>query len=251
MRMAVRQLCALMFCWTGLLGAAGGCHALCTDCMARRCSDAVAAANALSLQVPHVVHTQLRRQPCRMHLLPVAHQSRSWTSWTGQHHSGKQARNVALTPRCINAIHAVLPLLKLLGVLGLQKACQGVDAAACACEQALYALAFLTTALSGLAALVHALVLQLFRHAPHLPPCAPAQRLCAETYNLLLVLCARCAACLGSGCPHAPACQRVSLQHAYMQHALQHAWPSADRPACFSRADAWACREPVLLEEKR
>ena len=54
--------------------------------------------------------------------------------------------------------------------------------------QALYAAAFLTTALSGLAALVHLLALQLFGHDPHLPPCAPDQRVCAETYNLLLVL---------------------------------------------------------------
>lgn len=74
-----------------------------------------------------------------------------------------------------------------------------------ACEQALYALAFLTTALSGLAALVHLLVLQLFSHDPHLPPCAPDQRVCAETYNLLLVLCARFPASSGSYSPRAPA----------------------------------------------
>lgn len=49
--MAVRQLCALLFCWSGLLGAAGSCQALCADCMARRCSDVFAAANALNLKV--------------------------------------------------------------------------------------------------------------------------------------------------------------------------------------------------------
>ncbi|EIE19559.1 hypothetical protein COCSUDRAFT_58307 [Coccomyxa subellipsoidea C-169] len=49
-------------------------------------------------------------------------------------------------------------------------------------------LAFMTTALSSLASLVHLFVLQLFTHDAHLPPCAPDQRVCAETYNLLLVL---------------------------------------------------------------
>ena len=45
------QLCALLFCWTGLLGAAGGCQALVADCMARRCRDPLAAAHALPLRV--------------------------------------------------------------------------------------------------------------------------------------------------------------------------------------------------------
>ena len=45
------QVCALLFCWTGVLGVGGGCHALSADCLARRRSDAVAAAHALSLKV--------------------------------------------------------------------------------------------------------------------------------------------------------------------------------------------------------
>ena len=44
-------MCAMLFCWTGVLGVAGGCHALLADCLARRRSDAVAAARALSLKV--------------------------------------------------------------------------------------------------------------------------------------------------------------------------------------------------------
>jgi len=40
---------------------------------------------------------------------------------------------------------------------------------------------------------VHLLVLRLFlARATPLPPCAPDQRICAETYHLLLVLCAPC-----------------------------------------------------------
>ena len=65
---------------------------------------------------------------------------------------------------------------------------QPLSQAGCVHAQTLSAVAFLTTALSGLAAAVHALVLQLFGRDPHLPPCAPDQRVCAETYNLLLVL---------------------------------------------------------------
>ena len=45
------QLCALLFCWTGLLGVAGGCQALAADCMARRCEEPIAAAHALPLRV--------------------------------------------------------------------------------------------------------------------------------------------------------------------------------------------------------
>lgn len=56
------------------------------------------------------------------------------------------------------------------------------------CAQAVALLAFMTTTLSALASAVHFLVLQLFTHDAHLPPCAPDQRVCAETYNLLLVL---------------------------------------------------------------
>ncbi len=56
--------------------------------------------------------------------------------------------------------------------------------------QAVYAMAFATTALSSLAFVVHLFVLQLFTHDPHLPACSPDQRVCAETYNLLLVMCA-------------------------------------------------------------
>ena len=49
-------------------------------------------------------------------------------------------------------------------------------------------MAFATTALSSLAFVVHLFVLQLFTHDPHLPACSPDQRVCAETYNLLLVM---------------------------------------------------------------
>ena len=58
----------------------------------------------------------------------------------------------------------------------------------CLHVQAVAMLAFMTTALSSLASVVHLFVLQLFTHDAHLPPCAPDQRVCAETYNLLLVL---------------------------------------------------------------
>ena len=51
------QVCALLFCWTGVLGVGGGCHALSADCLARRRSDAVAAARSLSLKVgPRRLH---------------------------------------------------------------------------------------------------------------------------------------------------------------------------------------------------
>lgn len=50
-------------------------------------------------------------------------------------------------------------------------------------------LAFMSAVLSGLACLVHAFVLQLVsQQDPHLPPCDPSVPICAETYNLLLVL---------------------------------------------------------------
>ena len=54
--------------------------------------------------------------------------------------------------------------------------------------QAVALVAFMTGVLSSLAATVHMLVLQMFTRDAHLPPCAPDQRVCAETYNLLLVL---------------------------------------------------------------
>lgn len=54
--------------------------------------------------------------------------------------------------------------------------------------QAVATVAFMTTALSSLSTLVHFFVLQLSTHDAHLPPCAPTDRVCAETYNLLLVL---------------------------------------------------------------
>ncbi|BDA46594.1 hypothetical protein COCOBI_09-0460 [Coccomyxa sp. Obi] len=57
-----------------------------------------------------------------------------------------------------------------------------------AIAKAVALVAFMTAALSSLAATVHMLVLQLFTRDAHLPPCAPDQRVCAETYNLLLVL---------------------------------------------------------------
>jgi hypothetical protein len=58
----------------------------------------------------------------------------------------------------------------------------------CCAAQAISTIAFMTTALSALAATVNFFVLQLFTNDPHLPPCAPDQRVCAETYNLLLVM---------------------------------------------------------------
>ena len=68
----------------------------------------------------------------------------------------------------------------------------------------MYALAFATTALSALAFVVHLFVLQLFTHDPHLPACSPDQRVCAETYNLLLVMCAL-------GAPLAASCARLAF----------------------------------------
>ena len=60
----------------------------------------------------------------------------------------------------------------------------------CGPVQATELMAFLAAALAGLAAGVYLLVLHLFlRRAAPLPACAPDQRICAETYNLLLVLC--------------------------------------------------------------
>ena len=55
--------------------------------------------------------------------------------------------------------------------------------------QSVSVMAFMTAVLSGLACLVHAFVLDLLsQHDPHLPPCDPNVPLCAETYNLILVL---------------------------------------------------------------
>ncbi|CAL8471195.1 g10737 [Coccomyxa elongata] len=100
---AIAKVCAVLFCWSGLLGMVGGIHALFAECFARQRSSAQAAADSLGLKA------------------------------------------VALV-------------------------------------------AFMTAVLSSLAATVHMLVLQLFTRDAHLPPCAPDQRFCAETYNLLLVL---------------------------------------------------------------
>ncbi len=55
--------------------------------------------------------------------------------------------------------------------------------------QGISVLAFMSAVLSCLACLVHAFVLNLISHQdPHLPPCDPNMPICAETYNLLLVL---------------------------------------------------------------
>ncbi len=61
------QVCALLFCWTGVLGVGGGCHALSAECLARRRSDAVAAAHALSLKV-RLQRLNRRRCQATVHL---------------------------------------------------------------------------------------------------------------------------------------------------------------------------------------
>jgi hypothetical protein len=44
-------VCAVLFCWTGLLGVVGGVQALLAECVARQRTNAVAAANSLGLKV--------------------------------------------------------------------------------------------------------------------------------------------------------------------------------------------------------
>ena len=55
---AHKQVCAGLFCWTGVLGLAGSCKGLLSECLSRHRSDTVAAANALGLKV--------RRRACRL-----------------------------------------------------------------------------------------------------------------------------------------------------------------------------------------
>lgn len=45
------QVCAGLFCWTGVLGLAGSCKGLLSEHLVRHRSDAVAAANSLGLKV--------------------------------------------------------------------------------------------------------------------------------------------------------------------------------------------------------
>jgi hypothetical protein len=50
------QVCAGLFCWTGVLGLAGSCRALISECLVRHRADTVAAAHALGLKAgvpPH------------------------------------------------------------------------------------------------------------------------------------------------------------------------------------------------------
>ena len=45
------QVCAGLFCWTGVMGVVGSCKGLLSECLSRHRSDTVAAANALGLKV--------------------------------------------------------------------------------------------------------------------------------------------------------------------------------------------------------
>lgn len=44
------QVCAGLFCWTGVLGLVGSCKALISECLVRHRADTVAAAHALGLK---------------------------------------------------------------------------------------------------------------------------------------------------------------------------------------------------------
>ena len=45
------QVCAGLFCWTGVMGVVGSCKGLLSECLSRHRSDTVAAAYALGLKV--------------------------------------------------------------------------------------------------------------------------------------------------------------------------------------------------------
>ncbi len=50
------QVCAVLFCWSGLLGMVGGVQALFAECFARQRSSAQAAANSLGLKASTLPH---------------------------------------------------------------------------------------------------------------------------------------------------------------------------------------------------
>ena len=48
------QVCAGLFCWTGVLGLIGSAKGLVSECLAHQRSDSIAAANALGLKVTDI-----------------------------------------------------------------------------------------------------------------------------------------------------------------------------------------------------
>ena len=59
------QVCAGLFCWTGVLGLIGSIKGLISECLAQQRSDTIAAANALGLKVPLLCHIACVLPGCR------------------------------------------------------------------------------------------------------------------------------------------------------------------------------------------
>ncbi|KAK9827729.1 hypothetical protein WJX81_005955 [Elliptochloris bilobata] len=91
--------------------------------------------------------------------------------------------------------------------------------------------AFLAASLAGLAAGVYMLVLYLFLGKAPLPACAPDQRICAETYNLLLVLMVATVALYGG---HAVIAGLVCCKARHARQLLGGCWPGAPEAAACS-----------------
>lgn len=53
------QVCAVLFCWSGLLGMVGGIQALLAECFARQRSSAQAAASSLGLKASTPPHADV------------------------------------------------------------------------------------------------------------------------------------------------------------------------------------------------
>lgn len=81
------QVCAVLFCWSGLLGMVGGIQALCAECFARHRSSAQAAASSLGLKAspPHhaVVHTCCHLEHLPAHLNVFLALAEVWSSMRG------------------------------------------------------------------------------------------------------------------------------------------------------------------------
>ena len=109
-------------------------------------------------------------------------------------------------------------------------------------DQATELAAFLAAALAGLAAGVYLLVLHLFLRKAPLPPCAPDQRICAETFNLLLVLCALGHPLLPLDRP--PALASCS-QH---QKATEHCCIARSAYSRHALCVPWCCLIPMQMQ---
>lgn len=53
------QVCAGLFCWTGVMGLVGSCKGLLSECLSRQRSNTAAAANALGLKVRRLLYSAI------------------------------------------------------------------------------------------------------------------------------------------------------------------------------------------------